>query len=113
MRGAVARQFENTGLSATDDKQPEFQRMINAATTKPPASDVILVHRFSRFFRDQFQLEFYGRRLARRHFRRKIDGFWRARFCVPKWRTRHDSNCCPLPSERGAVLEFIVRRHGR
>src|ERR1700726_5097180 len=42
------------GLSATDDRRPEFQRMIDAATTKPPAFDVILVHSFSRFFRDQF-----------------------------------------------------------
>ena len=45
--------------------RPEFQRMIDAATTKPPAFDVILVHSFSRFFRDQFQLEFYVRRLAK------------------------------------------------
>jgi Resolvase, N terminal domain len=52
-------------VSATDDRRPEFQRMIDAATTKPPAFDVILVHSFSRFFRDQFQLEFYVRRLAK------------------------------------------------
>jgi hypothetical protein len=39
--------------------------MIDAATTKPPAFDMILVHSFSRFFRDQFQLEFYVRRLAK------------------------------------------------
>ena len=39
--------------------------MIDATTTKPPAFDVILVHSFSRFFRDQFQLEFYVRRLAK------------------------------------------------
>ena len=39
--------------------------MIDAATAKPPAFDVILVHSFSRFFRDQFQLEFYVRRLAK------------------------------------------------
>jgi site-specific DNA recombinase len=38
--------------------------MIDAAATKPPAFEVILVHNFSRFFRDQFQLEFYVRRLA-------------------------------------------------
>jgi hypothetical protein len=30
-----------------------------------PAFDVILVHSFSRFFRDQFQLEFYVRWLAK------------------------------------------------
>jgi site-specific DNA recombinase len=57
--------YVEPGLSATDDRRPEFQRMIDAATTKPPAFDVILVHRFSRFFRDQFQLEFYVRRLAK------------------------------------------------
>jgi site-specific DNA recombinase len=39
--------------------------MIDAATTKPPAFDVIVVHSYSRFFRDQFQLEFYVRRLAK------------------------------------------------
>ena len=52
-------------MSATDDRRPEFQRMIDAATTKPPAFDVILVHSFSRFFRNQLQLEFYVRRLAK------------------------------------------------
>jgi NADPH:quinone reductase-like Zn-dependent oxidoreductase len=31
--------------------------------------DVILVHSFSRFFRDQFQLEFYVRRLAKKGVR--------------------------------------------
>ena len=55
----------STGLSATDDRRPKFQRMIDTATTKPPAFDVILIHSFSRFFRDQFQLEFYVRRLAK------------------------------------------------
>ena len=53
------------GMSATDERRPEFQRMIDAATTKPPAFDAIVVHSFSRFFRDQFQLEFYVRRLAK------------------------------------------------
>jgi len=52
-------------VSATDDRRPEFQRMIDAATTKPSAFDTIVVHSFSRFFRDQFQLEFYVRRLAK------------------------------------------------
>jgi DNA invertase Pin-like site-specific DNA recombinase len=32
---------------------------------KPTAFDVILVHSFNRFFRDQFQLEFYVRWLAK------------------------------------------------
>jgi site-specific DNA recombinase len=61
----VVADFVEPGVSATDDRRPEFQRMIDAATTKPPAFDVIVVHSFSRFFRDQFQLEFYVRQLAK------------------------------------------------
>ena len=61
----IVADYVEPGVSATDDRRPEFQRMIDAATARPPAFDVILVHSFSRFFRDQFQLEFYVRRLAR------------------------------------------------
>src|SRR6266487_2676733 len=61
----IVADYVEPGASATDDRRPEFQRMIDAATTKPPAFDVVLVHSFSRFFRDQFQLEFYVRRLAK------------------------------------------------
>ena len=53
------------GNTATDDKRPQFQAMIDAALSKPPPFTVILVHSFSRFFRDQFQFEFYARKLAR------------------------------------------------
>jgi site-specific DNA recombinase len=65
----IVADFVEPGVSATDDRRPEFQRMIDAATTKPPAFDVILVHSFSRFFRDQFQLEFYVRQLAKNSVR--------------------------------------------
>ena len=61
----IVADYVEPGASATDDRRPEFQRMIDATTVKPPAFDVILVHSFSRFFRDQFQLEFYVRRLAK------------------------------------------------
>src|ERR1700739_3304685 len=61
----IVADYVEPGASATDDRRPEFQRMIDAATVKPAAFDVILVHSFSRFFRDQFQLEFYVRRLAK------------------------------------------------
>jgi site-specific DNA recombinase len=61
----IVADYVEPGVSATDDRRPEFQRMIDAATAKPSAFDVILVHSFSRFFRDQFQLEFYVRRLAK------------------------------------------------
>jgi len=62
---ALVETYVEPGASATNDRRPEFQRMIDAATAKPPMFDVILVHSFSRFFRDQFQLEFYVRRLAK------------------------------------------------
>ena len=61
----IVADYVEPGVSATDDRRPEFQRMIDGATTKPPAFDMIVVHSFSRFFRDQFQLEFYVRRLAK------------------------------------------------
>ncbi|WP_233586789.1 recombinase family protein [Caulobacter sp. 602-1] len=61
----VAAEFVEPGASATDDRRPAFQAMIEAGTVKPPAFDVVLVHSFSRFFRDQFLFEFYARQLAR------------------------------------------------
>ena len=39
--------------------------MIEAGTAKPAPFDVVVVHSFSRFFRDHFELEFYVRRLAK------------------------------------------------
>ncbi len=41
----IVADYVEPGLSATDDRRPEFQRMIDAATTKPAAFDVILVYR--------------------------------------------------------------------
>ncbi len=57
--------FIEAGASATNDRRPEFQRLIEAGTSKPPAFDVVVVHSFSRFFRDHFELEFYIRKLAK------------------------------------------------
>ncbi len=53
------------GASATNDRRPEFQRMIEAGMSKPAPFDVVIVHSFSRFFRDHFELEFYVRKLAK------------------------------------------------
>ena len=61
----VTQVYVEPGASATSDKRPEFQRMIEDGTAKPPAYDVIVVHSFSRFFRDHFELEFYVRKLAK------------------------------------------------
>uniref|UniRef100_UPI003A84B0B7 recombinase family protein n=1 Tax=Sphingomonas sp. GlSt437 TaxID=3389970 RepID=UPI003A84B0B7 len=61
----VAEVFVEPGNTATDDRRPAFQAMIDAAMEKPPAFSVIVVHSFSRFFRDQFQFEFYIRKLSK------------------------------------------------
>lgn len=61
----VAAEFVEPGNTATDDRRPAFQAMIDAALVKPPTFTVIIVHSFSRFFRDQFQFEFYVRKLAK------------------------------------------------
>ncbi|MFG1466741.1 recombinase family protein, partial [Xanthobacter sp. DSM 24535] len=44
--------YVEPGASATNDRRPEFQRMIEAGTSKPAPFDVVVVHSFSRFFRD-------------------------------------------------------------
>ncbi|WP_263622817.1 recombinase family protein [Rhizobium sp. T1470] len=38
--------------------------MIEAGTSRPAPFDIVVVHSFSRFFRDHFELEFYVRKLA-------------------------------------------------
>lgn len=57
--------YVEPGASATNDRRPEFQRMIEAGTSKPAPFDIYIVHSFSRFFRDHFELEFYVRKLAK------------------------------------------------
>ncbi len=57
--------FVEPGASATNDNRPAFQQMMEAGTTRPALFDVVVVHSFSRFFRDHFELEFYVRRLAK------------------------------------------------
>ncbi len=61
----VDAEFEERGASATDDKRPIFQEMIDAACRPERGFDVVVVHSFSRFFRDAFLFELYLRRLAK------------------------------------------------
>ena len=61
----VIARFIEPGASATDDRRPEFQRMIDAATSPDRPFDTVLVHSMSRFFRDQYLCEMYLRKLAR------------------------------------------------
>ena len=61
----IVAEYVEPGASATDDKRPEFQRMIERACDGENAFDVIVMHSFSRFFRDAYGLEFYLRKLAK------------------------------------------------
>lgn len=61
----IAAEYVEPGASATDDRRPEFQRMIERACDGDNPFDVIIVHSYSRFFRDAFGLEFYVRKLAK------------------------------------------------
>lgn len=65
-RGLVlAETFIEAGASATDDRRPEFQHMIDAATSAAHPFDLVLVHSMSRFFREQFLSEMYIRKLRK------------------------------------------------
>src|SRR6478752_8004892 len=57
--------YREPGASATDDNRPQFQSMIETATGRERPYDLVIVHSFSRFFRDQFEFERYRRKLAK------------------------------------------------
>ena len=59
----VVAEYVDAGATATDDKRPEFQKMVAAAETVPLLFDIIVVHSLSRFFRDQVQGTLYQRSL--------------------------------------------------
>jgi site-specific DNA recombinase len=61
----VASEFFEGGASAGDDRRPAFQQMIERACDGEQAFDLILVHSYSRFFREAFEQEFYVRKLAK------------------------------------------------
>ncbi len=61
----IVETYVELGASDTNDRRPEFQRMIEAGTSKPAPFDIVIVHSFSRFSRDHFELEFYIRKLAK------------------------------------------------
>jgi site-specific DNA recombinase len=61
----VVAEFIEAGASAGDDRRPVFQQMIERACDGEHAFDLILVHSYSRFFREAFEQEFYLRKLAK------------------------------------------------
>jgi DNA invertase Pin-like site-specific DNA recombinase len=65
----VAAEFIESGASAGDDRRPVFQQMIERACDGEQAFALILVHSYSRFFREAFEQEFYLRKLAKHRVR--------------------------------------------
>jgi len=61
----IIAEYVEPGASATDDKRPEFLRMIDGVASGLLIADTVLVHSFSRFFRDAYKFEFYRRLLAK------------------------------------------------
>jgi site-specific DNA recombinase len=61
----VAIEFVEPGMSGTDDRRPELQRLLDMATAGGAPFDVVLVHSFSRFARDHFALEMHVRHLRK------------------------------------------------
>ena len=59
----VAGEYVDEGVSGTTDRRPEFQRMIDDACCAPPPAQIILVHSFTRLFRESFLQELYRRKL--------------------------------------------------
>src|SRR4029077_18821219 len=61
----VVAEYVEAGASAGDDRRPCFQQMIERACDGERAFDLIVVHSYSRFFREAFEQEFYLRKLAK------------------------------------------------
>ena len=61
----VVAEYIEAGASAGDDRRPSFQQMIERACDGEHAFDLIVVHSYSRFFREAFEQEFYLRKLAK------------------------------------------------
>ncbi|MGE4352249.1 MAG: recombinase family protein, partial [Bdellovibrionales bacterium] len=62
----IVKEYIEPGATATDDKRPVFQDMMADATMKGTSPfQMIVVHSFSRFFRDHIEGAIYQRRLRK------------------------------------------------
>ncbi|MGB6286427.1 MAG: recombinase family protein, partial [Xanthobacteraceae bacterium] len=66
---SVAAEFIEAGASAGDDRRPVFQQMIERACDGAQSFNYIIVHSYSRFFREAFEQEYYLRKLAKHDVR--------------------------------------------
>ena len=61
----VVLEYIEAGASATDDRRPVFQQMIAETCTSSSPVDAVIVHSFSRFFRDSIELGLYEIKLLK------------------------------------------------
>jgi site-specific DNA recombinase len=61
----VTEEFIEPGASATDDRRPVFQRMLDQAASAERRFDIICVHSFSRFYRNGAEMELCIRKLRK------------------------------------------------
>ena len=61
----IVTEFVEPGASATDDKRPIFQKMLEQAASSERSFDVICVHSFSRFYRNGAEMEMTIRKLRK------------------------------------------------
>jgi DNA invertase Pin-like site-specific DNA recombinase len=61
----ITEEFVEPGASATDDRRPAFQRMLDEATSADCRFDVICVHAFSRYYRNGAEMELTIRKLRK------------------------------------------------
>ena len=55
--------MEPGASGTTDDRRPAFQAMLSGALGPERPFDVVIVHSFSRFFRDAYKFEYHRRKL--------------------------------------------------
>ncbi len=58
-------EFIDGGSSGRSDRRPEFQRMIAECCSKDSSVKAVVIYNFSRFFRDDYELEGYRRKLEK------------------------------------------------
>ena len=61
----IVTEFVEPGASATDDKRPVFQKMLEQAVSADRTFDIICVHSFSRFYRNGAEMEMTIRKLRK------------------------------------------------
>ena len=61
----IVGEYIDPGASARDDNRPEFQRMVADVKSGAVQTNLVLVHSFSRFFRESYGFAFYGRELGK------------------------------------------------